>query len=119
VEESAIERLVNISFPKNVGEWSIFHYHFFLPLLLFNLRHPNIFKICPTSDCMGIPDGIYPMGYTHQCSFVPVFQKCPELARGEECLQYDILEILNFVEFFPNNCGTNQFKIMLIKNNCR
>jgi hypothetical protein len=62
---------------------------------------------------MGIPDGIKIGGvtphppHTHQGSFVPVFQKCPELARGEECLQYDILEILNFVEFFPNNCGTN------------
>jgi hypothetical protein len=40
--------LINISFPKIVGERSIFHYHFFLPLLLFNLRHSNIFKICPT-----------------------------------------------------------------------
>ena len=42
------QSLINISFPRNVGERSIFHYHFFLPLLLFNLRHSNIFKICPT-----------------------------------------------------------------------
>jgi hypothetical protein len=40
--------IINISFPKIVGERSIFHYHFFLSLLLFNLRHANIFKICPT-----------------------------------------------------------------------
>jgi hypothetical protein len=32
------QSLINISFPKIVGERSIFHYHFFLPLLLFNLR---------------------------------------------------------------------------------
>ena len=38
------QSLINISFPKR----SIFHYHFFLPQLLFNLRHSNIFKICPT-----------------------------------------------------------------------
>ena len=37
-----------IFFPKIVGKRSIFHYHFFLPLLLFNLRNSNIFKICPT-----------------------------------------------------------------------
>ena len=42
------QSLINISFPKIVGERSIFHYHFFLPLLLFNPRHSNIFKICPT-----------------------------------------------------------------------
>ena len=42
------QSLINISFPKIVGEQGIFHYHFFLPLLLFNVRHANIFKICPT-----------------------------------------------------------------------
>jgi hypothetical protein len=42
------QSLINISFPKIVGEQSIFHNRFFLPLLLFNLRHSNIFKICPT-----------------------------------------------------------------------
>jgi hypothetical protein len=34
------------------------------------------------------------------------------------CLQYDILEILNFVGFFLIIVGQT-FKIMLIKNNCR
>jgi hypothetical protein len=42
------QSLIKISFPKIIGERSIFHYYFFLPLLLFNLRHSNLFKICPT-----------------------------------------------------------------------
>ena len=48
---------------------------------------------------MGIPDGIEtggvtpPTTHTHQGSFVPVLQKCPELAKI-------IMEILNFVGFF-------------------
>jgi hypothetical protein len=46
---------------------------------------------------MGIPDGIEtggvtpPTTHTHQGSFVPVLQKCPELAGGGGGLQYDIL----------------------------
>ena len=78
---------------------------------------------------MGIPDGIETVGVTppphhhhhhnthiHQGSFVPVIQKCPELAGG--VYQYDILEILNFVGFFLIIVGQT-LKIMLIKNNCR
>jgi hypothetical protein len=42
------QSLINISFPNIAGEPGIFHYNFFLPLLLFNLGHSNIFKICPT-----------------------------------------------------------------------
>ena len=63
---------------------------------------------------MGIPDGIetgMSPPRTHQGSFVPVLQNCPELAGGGGgggwCLQYDILEILNLFGFFSNNCGTN------------
>ena len=63
------------SFPKIVGERSIFHYHFFLSLLLFNLRYSNIFKICPTK-LYGYTrwdrDRGYHPHHTHQGSFVPV-----------------------------------------------
>jgi CO dehydrogenase/acetyl-CoA synthase epsilon subunit len=35
-------------------------------------------------------------------------QKCPELAGGGGGgVQYDILDILNFVGVYSNNCGTN------------
>ena len=43
-------------------------------------------------------------------------QKCPELVVVGGGVQYDILEILNFVGVYSSNCGTN---ITLIKNNCR
>ena len=33
-------------------------------------------------------------------------QKCPELVGGGG-VQYDILEILNFVGVYSSNCGTN------------
>ena len=33
-------------------------------------------------------------------------QKCPELA-GRGGVEYDILEILNFVGVYSSNCGTN------------
>jgi hypothetical protein len=34
-------------------------------------------------------------------------QKCPELAGEGGGVQYDILEILNFVGVYSNNCGAN------------
>jgi hypothetical protein len=114
------QSLINISFPKIVGERSIFHYHFSLLLLLFNLRHSNIFKISPTKlygyTRWDIDSGCHHHNtHTHQGSFVPVIQKCPELAGG--VYQYDIWEILNFVGFFLIIVGQT-LKIMLIKNNC-
>ena len=48
---------------------------------------------------------------------VSVFSKSVLNWGGGGCLQYDILEILNFVGFFLIIVGQT-FKIMLIKNNC-
>ena len=53
---------------------------------------------------MGIPDEIETGGvipahtHTHTGIFFPCSPKCPELGGG--CLQYDILEILDFVGVF-------------------
>ena len=51
---------------------------------------------------MGIPDEIETgdviPAHTHTGIFFPCSPKCPELGGG--CLQYDILEILNFVGVF-------------------
>jgi hypothetical protein len=118
--------LINIFSPKIVGERSIFHYHFFLPLFLFNLRHWNIFKICPTKlygysrwdrDRGYHPPPPPPPPHTHARVVSSLFSKSV-LNWWGRCLHYDILEILNFVGFFLI-IVRQTFKIMLIKNNCR
>jgi hypothetical protein len=73
------QSLIKISFPKIVGERSIFHYHFFLSLLLFNLRHANIFKICPTKmygyTRWDRDRGCHPPPHTHTRVVLSLFSK--------------------------------------------
>ena len=66
---------------------------------------------------MGIPDeieGVTPPPHIHPGSFIPVLQKCPELAGGGGGVYNIIFWTFKILLFLSNNCGMG-----LIKNNGR